>query len=263
MNTTSKKRRIIGPDAVFHICVLAGLLVVWQAGVWIFDVSELLLPAPTAVLRETAKIAPLLLENAGSTVGASLVGFAAAALGGVALGILLVSSNVTEKAVFPLLLMSQTMPKIAVTPLLLIWFGYGMKSKIIVAFLMAFFPVLIDTMVGLRATPNELLLLARSIGACPLTVFRMFRLPYALPYIFGGLRVAAVFAVTGAVVAEFVGAENGLVYLLVVAQSQYQTSVVFGIIALLSILTMLLFGLVELVERRAIPWYHATRAYSV
>jgi NitT/TauT family transport system permease protein len=173
--------------------------------------------------------------------------------------VLLTSSWWLDAAVFPLLVFSQTVPKVAIAPLLMIWFGFGMQSKVFVTFLIAFFPVLIDTMLGLRATPPEMLLLARSTGAGPLTIFRRFRLPYALPYIFGGLRIAVVFAVTGTVVSEFVGAESGLVYLMLVAQGQHQTRLVFAIVVILSLLTVALFNAVEVVERRTIPWYGAIR----
>jgi NitT/TauT family transport system permease protein len=184
---------------------------------------------------------------------------------GLVLGVLLTSSWWLETAVFPLLVFSQTVPKVAIAPLLMIWFGFGIQSKVVVTFLIAFFPVLIDTMLGLRATPPDMVLLARSTGAGWLTIFRKFRLPYALPYIFSGLRIAVVFAVTGTVVAEFVGAERGLVYLLLVAQGQHQTRLVFAIITLLSALSVGLFATVELVERRVIPWYgwmRRERAYA-
>ena len=239
--------------------VLLALILLWELGTRFFQVSPLILPPPSSVIVQTIAETPLILNNVGSTLIAIFVGFFAASIGGAVLGALMISSSVIEKTVFPLLILSQTIPKIAIAPLLLIWFGYGLKSKIVVSLLMAFFPVLIDTMVGLRSTPQELILLARSMGAGPFTQFRRFRLPYAMPFVFGGLRVAAVFAVTGTVVAEFVGGENGLVYLLSIAQAQYETPVVFGIIIILSVITMIMLALVEAVEQWTIPWYIATR----
>jgi NitT/TauT family transport system permease protein len=230
-------------------------LVGWELAVRFLRIPERLLPAPSAVVAEIAAKAPLLWSHGIETLQAILLGFAISAVVGIALGALLASSWWLDVAVFPLLVFSQTVPKVAVAPLLMIWFGFGIKSKVLITFLIAFFPVLIDTMLGLRATPQEMILLARSTGASAATIFQKFRLPFALPYIFGGLRIAVVFAVTGTVVAEFVGAESGLVYLMLVAQGQHQTRLVFAIVAILAVLSVALFGLVEQLERRVIPWY--------
>jgi NitT/TauT family transport system permease protein len=243
----------------FIVGVPLACVVVWEAAVRGLGIPERLLPPPSAVLAEAVAKAPLLWGHGLETLRAILLGFAISVLVGIALGVLLTSSWWLEAAVFPLLIFSQTVPKVAIAPLLMIWFGFGIRSKVLVTFLIAFFPVLIDTMLGLRATPPDMLLLARSTGAGPVTIFSKFRLPYALPYIFGGLRVAVVFAVTGTVVAEFVGAESGLVYLMLVAQGQHQTRLVFAIVAILSLLTIALFAAVELVERWTIPWYAAIR----
>ena len=236
------------------------LCLVWELAVRGLGVSDRLLPAPTAILGEMYARAPMLLTHGIATIGAVLLGFALSAVFGVLLGAILVSFRWIDLTVFPLLVGSQVVPKIAIAPLLLIWFGNGLQLKMLVAFLMAFFPVLIDTMVGFRAMPRETMLLARSMGASRIDIFRKFRLPYALPYIFAGLRVAAVFAVSGTVVAEFVGAENGLVYLLVVGQSQQQTRLVFAVVVILSVLSLLMFAAVEYAERLFVPWHGRRRA---
>jgi NitT/TauT family transport system permease protein len=251
------KRRL--ESLAFSVGVPVAGVVAWEAGARGLGIPDRLVPPPSAVLAEAVAKAPLLWGHGLETLRAILLGFAISALVGIALGVVLTSWWWLDAAVFPLLVFSQTVPKVAIAPLLMIWFGFGIQSKVLVTFLIAFFPVLIDTMLGLRATPSDMLLLARSTGAGPLTIFRKFRLPYALPYIFGGLRIAVVFAVTGTVVAEFVGAESGLVYLMLVAQGQHQTRLVFAIVAMLSILTVALFAAVELVERRTIPWYAAVR----
>jgi NitT/TauT family transport system permease protein len=248
----------IGPQLLVPILVC----VAWEAAVHASGVDQRIIPAPSSVLSEIGAKAPLLFAHAIPTVSAVLIGFAASTVVGVLLGALLASSKLLDAAIFPLLIFSQTVPKIAIAPLLMIWFGFGIGSKIVISFLMAFFAVLMDTMVGIKAMPPELLQLARSMGAREATIFTKFRLPYALPYIFGGLRVASVFAVTGTVVAEFVGAENGLVYLMLVAQASQQTSLVFAIVIILSLLSIAMFETVELIERKVVPWYSYRHAVA-
>lgn len=259
MNPGWTMRRIADGVPLALVVPLAVCLA-WEVAVRAFRINERLLPAPSTIIEEMYVKAPLLMSHGVTTVGAVLLGFLASAVIGILLGALLVSSKWLDLSIFPLLLGSQAIPKIAVAPLLLIWFGNGLQLKMLVTFLMAFFPVLIDTMIGFRALPRETLLLARSMGASPFDLFRKFRLPHALPYIFSGLRISAVFAVSGTVVAEFVGAETGLVYLLVVGQAQHQTALVFAVVVILSILSMLMFGAVELAERRFVPWYGRRRA---
>jgi NitT/TauT family transport system permease protein len=246
----------------YPVAVGVLLLLVWEVAVRLLHVPDRLLPPPTTVLAAGVTRAPLLWDHGLETLRAILLGFTAAVVVGVALAVAMTSVWWLDAALFPLVVMSQTVPKVAVAPLLMIWFGFGIQSKIVVAFLIAFFPVLIDTMLGLRAMPVDMLLLARSAGAGPLTVFLKFRLPHALPYVFAGLRTAAVFAITGAVVAEFVGAEKGLVYLLLVAQGQYQMGLMFFIVLVLSLLGIAMLATVERLERRIIPWYVWMRAGS-
>jgi NitT/TauT family transport system permease protein len=245
-----------------QIVVPLAALAAWELTSRMFRLDTLL-PAPTAILAEIFVKARLLSQHGLETVNAVLLGLGASAVLGVLLGALLASTRWLSAAVLPLLVASQTVPKVAIAPLLMIWFGFGIESKVLIAFLMAFFPVLIDTMVGLQAVPAELILLARSMGARRIGVFLRFELPYASPYIFGGLRVAAVFAVAGVVVAEFVGTERGLMYLLAVAQGQHQSALVFGVVVILSVLSLLLFAGVELLERLLIPWYARARRSSL
>jgi NitT/TauT family transport system permease protein len=247
-----------GPWVVLPVA----LLILWEAGVRAFGVDQRIVPAPSSVFVEMIVKAPLLASHAVPTLSAIFIGFIMSAIVGVLLGALLASSKLLDAAIFPLLIFSQAVPKIAIAPLLMIWFGFGIGSKVLVSFLMAFFAVLMDTMVGIKAMPPELLQLARSMGAREMTIFAKFRLPYALPYIFGGLRVASVFAVTGTVVAEFVGAENGLVYLMLVAQSSQQTSLVFAIVIILSVISIAMFEGVELIESRVVPWYRYRHAVA-
>jgi NitT/TauT family transport system permease protein len=253
---------IEGTGFLYPLSAGVALLVLWEIVVRAFQVPDRLLPAPTAVMAAGAAKTELLWGHGLETLRAVLLGFVTAAVVGVIAAVLMTSFWWLEAAIFPIVLVSQTVPKVAIAPLLMIWFGFGIESKILLTFLIAFFAVLIDAMLGLRSTPADMLLLARSTGAGPLTILFKFRLPYALPFVFAGLRTAAIFAITGTVVAEFVGGEKGLVYLLLVAQGQQQTGLMFSIVIILSVLGILMLAGVEFLERRLIPWYLWMRAGS-
>jgi NitT/TauT family transport system permease protein len=165
------------------------------------------------------------------------------------------SSKRFDEFVMPTLLFFQVVPKVAVAPLFLVWFGVGVMPKILVAFLISFFPIVIDAAVGLRSMSPEMTDLARSMGATRMQVFARFRLPTSLPYLFSGLKVAATLAIAGAVVGEFVGADKGLGYLLLVTNSNMETSLMFAAIVALTIIGLTFFYLVELVESILIPWH--------
>jgi NitT/TauT family transport system permease protein len=173
-----------------------------------------------------------------------------------------VSSGIFEKCVYPLLVTSQVVPKVALAPLFLIWLGYGILPKIILVGLLAFFPIVIDTVAGLRSIEIEKIYLARSMGANPIQLFFKLRLPNALPQIFSGLKLAATFSVIGAVVSELIGASEGLGYLMVEAEGSLNTPIVFAAIGYLTIMGIGLFTAVSFVERLTIPWHVSRRAVA-
>jgi NitT/TauT family transport system permease protein len=187
-----------------------------------------------------------------------LWGFALAVLIGVPLAMVIVASPSFERAVYPLLVASQSVPKIAVAPLLIFWAGLGIFPKILVAFLISFFPVVIDTVVGLRSVEPEMLHLARSMGASGPKVFLKIRLPHALPNVFAGLKVAVTLAVVGAIVGEFIQADRGLGYALLQANAMLNTKLSFATIVILAVIGVVLFAVVDRIERWLIPW-HASR----
>jgi NitT/TauT family transport system permease protein len=193
------------------------------------------------------------------TAGEFLFGFALSVVVGVPLGALLVYARPVELAVYPLLVASQTVPKAAIAPIFVVWLGAGMTSKVLIAFTIAFFPIVIDTAIGLRAAPPEAVNVVRSMGATPLQVFWYVRLPNALPNIFGGMKVASTLAVVGAIVGEFVSAEKGLGYLVLVANGELNTTLVFATVVTLSILGVVFYFLLELLERFVIRWHVAAR----
>jgi NitT/TauT family transport system permease protein len=164
-----------------------------------------------------------------------------------------------DKFITPILLFFQTVPKIAIAPVFLVWLGFGPSSKILLAFLISFFPIVIDTAIGLRSISPEMIDLARSMGATKLQIFMRFRMPTALPYFFGGLKVAATLAVVGAVVGEFVGADEGLGYLLLIAGSNLDSPLLFAAIVALTALGLILFYIIEILEHYLIPWHVSRR----
>jgi len=172
---------------------------------------------------------------------------------------LLVSSRTFNRAVYPLLIGSQVVPKVAVAPVFLVWFGFGLMSKVMITFLVAFFPVLIAAVVGLQATEIEKLYVARAAGASELQLFRLVRLPNALPVIFGGMKVSITLAVVGALVGEFVAAENGIGRVLLTASGNMDTELLFAGIFALVVIGVALFVLMEGLERLALPWHISQR----
>ena len=192
---------------------LAGILVflaVWEAGVRILKVPPYLMPPPSAVFLVFVNEFQKLLYHGWVTTYEMLAGYALAVAVAVPLAIAITSSERFDRFITPQMLFFQVVPKVAIAPLFLVWFGVGATPKILVAFLISFFPIVIDAAVGLRSMSAEMRDLARSMGASRWQVFAQFRLPTSLPYLFSGLKVAATLAVAGAVVGEFVGADKGL-----------------------------------------------------
>lgn len=248
---------VIWPTAAFLLMLLA-----WEASVVIFNVPAYMLPRPSAVLVRTVESAPQLLAHAGPTLLEILLGFGLSVIVGVPLAITVVSSRRLEQALYPIIVVAQIVPKIAIAPLFVVWFGFGLEPKIIIAFLIAFFPVVIDTAVGLRSMPQEVIDLARSMGAGPTGLFVKIRFPHALPSFFGGLKVAITLAVIGAIVGEFVSSNRGLGYLLLIANGQLDTTLLFADIVVLSLIGILLFWAIDAVERLTIPWHVSQREPS-
>ncbi len=238
-----------------------GLLVVvaWELATIVFDADERLFPAPTDVIAAFFEDPAEILRNAAITLVEMLIGFVVGTMVGVALGILLTYSTMVRSAVYPWLIVSQTIPIPAVAAVLVIWFGFSLLPKVIVVGLIVFFPVAVATADGLRSVDPEMVKLVRSFGAGKGRIFREVRIPVALPYVFTGAKVAATFSVLGAVFGEWVGARGGLGYLLLLENRAVNTDAVFAIILTLSVLGVGFFGLIALLERLTIPWYHLDR----
>lgn len=245
-------RNIIYPGATF-VVFLAG----WYAASTILEVPAYLLPRPDAVIARLIEDFSFLMNHSWVTVYETLGGFLLSIVIGIPLAFALVSSRVLDRAIMPWLVLSQTFPKVALAPLIVVWFGLGMWPKILVTFLVAFFPVVISAVVGLRSMENDMVELATSMRASKFQIFWKFRLPLALPNIFAGLKVSVAFSVVGAVIAEWVGATEGLGYLLLVANANLDTPLLFSVLVILTVIGIVLYYGVEYLEERVIPW-HAT-----
>jgi len=243
---------------IMKLTPLAGVLVflgVWEVVVRLLKVPAYLLPPPSEIIRvfvdEFAKLA----FHGWVTLYEMLLGYALAVAVAIPLAIAITSSERFDRFTMPTLLFFQVVPKVAIAPLFLVWFGVGALPKVLVAFLISFFPIVIDAAVGLRSMSAEMRDLARSMGASRMQVFAQFRLPTSLPYLFSGLKVAATLAVAGAVVGEFVGADKGLGYLLLVTNSNLETALMFAALFALTFIGLAFFYAVEFLEALLIPWH--------
>jgi NitT/TauT family transport system permease protein len=242
------------PVWLLPVLALALMTTVWELLIDLLDVPLFVLPAPSVIFRASLEGWRQLPFHAFITLYETLVGFAVATVIGVGLGILIVSSWLLRNAFYPILLVAQSVPKVAIAPVLLIAIGYGELPKIIIVFLVCFFPIVVSTAAGLEAAPPEILDLARAMSATRIDTFRKIRFPAAIPHVFVGLKLAMTLAVIGAVIGEFVGSDRGLGYLILVSTSQANTGLAFGAIGVLAIMSIVLFYGVEALERVVVPW---------
>jgi NitT/TauT family transport system permease protein len=247
---------------LYPIATIVVILAAWELASRLGHVPRYILPSPTGIAHRFAQLHALILKESLFTLQATLLGFGLSVLIGVPLGMALVSWRTFNRAVYPLLIGSQVVPKVAVAPLFLVWFGFGLMSKVLITFLVAFFPVLIAAVVGLQATEIEKLHVARAAGANKLQLFWLVRLPNALPVIFGGMKVSITLAIVGALVGEFIAAENGIGRLLLSASGNMDTELLFAGIFALVIIGVVLFVLMEAFERFALPWHISQRVLS-
>jgi len=240
------------------LALIVAALLVWEAAVKVTHTPQWLLPPPSAVFRSLIDDRAILLPNALVTLSEVLIGFALAVAAGIGLGIAVYCSRTLDRVLYPIIIASQTVPIPALAPLLLVWFGYGLLPKILVTALVGFFPIVVNTVEGLRATDRDVVNLLRSFGAPRGVVFRLAEFPASLPAIFAGAKIAVAVCVIGAVFGELVGAKAGLGYLMTRAMAQFATPRLVAAIVLLSLMGVGLFAAIGLVERIALPWRRYT-----
>ena len=230
------------------------LLALWEAVVRLLMIEPWLLPAPSAILRALGEGGPLFAQHTAVTLYESLLGFLLAVVLAFALAFAMDALPLVRRALYPLLVASQTVPIISVAPLFLIWFGYGLLPKVLVAVLVCFFPVAVSLLDGLAGVDGELIDLLRSMGASRLTQLRLVKLPAALPALFSGLKIAATYSIMGAVIGEWLGAQAGLGYYMTLSQRSFATARVFAGIGIITLLSLAVFKVIEFLEHRLMPW---------
>jgi len=233
-------------------------LTVWALVKEIFDIKSLFLPSPAEIADAFIQLPDYLMRRAWETLWVTLLGFALAAVGGLIVAILLTASQVVERAVLPLVVALNAVPKVALVPLLIMWLGRGELPKVLLVVLICFFPIVVSTMAGLTSTPADLGELVRSLSASRAQAFVKVRFPWALPHVFVGMKVAMPLAMIGAVVAEISNPNSGLGAVVVNSQPQLNTPLAFAAIALLAAMSVSLFYLVVAAERLLLPWVRET-----
>jgi NitT/TauT family transport system permease protein len=239
-----------------------GLLALWEVAVRVLGVKEYLLPPPSTIWIEFTKRMPVVMDGAWVTTQEILGGYLLAVVVSIPFALAVTYSRFMENAVYPVVVFLQIVPKIAIAPLFIIWFGFGFTSKLLLVFLLSFFPIVVSSIAGFKSLDPDVMDLARSTGAGEWLMFRKIRLPQAMPSIFTGLKVGAALAATAAVVAEFVASNRGLGYLLLEYNGNLETAMVFAVVLVLSAIGLLVYYAVELLERLAIPWHVSHRASS-
>jgi NitT/TauT family transport system permease protein len=235
------------------------LACVWEAAVYLFAIPDFILPAPSAIALSLYRglASGVFVYNFLVTAFQTLVGFVIAAVIGTAIGAAVAQFSIIERVVYPWLVALQTLPKIALAPLIIIWAGYGISSKIIIVTLAAIFPVLVNTIMGLKSCDQGKLDLMRSLGAGRWETFRTVRLPNALPFIFAGLNVAIVLAILGSIVGEFVGSKAGLGNLILEANFQFDVARIFAVLVILGVFGVFLSHLMRMAQRHFLFWNKA------
>jgi NitT/TauT family transport system permease protein len=242
---------------VLPVAVFVGLLIVWEAAVPLFSIQQIVLPPPSGVAVTLVDTAGPILFHARQTLMTTLIGFAAAVVLGLVLGFAIGASAAVNDAVYPLLVGFNSIPKAAVVPLLVMWFGIGSVPAVLTAFLLAFFPIAVNVAVGLATLEPELSDVLRVLGASRWQIFRKVGVPRTMPLFFASLKVAISSAFVGSVISETVASNAGIGYLMAVAASDFNTRLAFAGLFVLAALGVLLYGLFAAVERRMTAWAYS------
>lgn len=245
----------MNPEILYPAVAIFLTLAAWQLLVVGFRLPSTFLPTPVAAFRKVVASYHTFSSHGLITLYEILAGFALSVVIGVLTAVVMVWSRILDKVISPVLVFLQTVPYISVAPLLIIWFGFDMKSKIVVSFLMGYFPIVIAVAAGMNAVESEMVDLIRSMSASKWQVFWKGRLPNSLPYLFSGAKISVALATSGAIVGEYVGSDKGLGYLIVVANSDTNAELLFGTLIVVSALGVSFFWVIRWVEKLVIPWH--------
>ncbi|UOM35385.1 ABC transporter permease [Acuticoccus sp. I52.16.1] len=241
--------------------VIAGAtLIVWQLACWVFDIKRFVLPAPTDIAASLWKWKEVILIHAGQTLYTTILGFFFAVLGGLALGVAVGYSRMLYKALYPILIAFNSVPKVAIVPVLVIWFGIGTIPAVITAFMLSFFPIAVNVAAGLATVEPELEDVLRSLGATRRTILFKVGLPRSMPYFFASLKVAITLALVGSVISETIASNAGIGYLMLNASSRFDVPLVFAGLFVVAVMGVAIYTAFAAVETRTTGW--ATRGQT-
>jgi len=235
-------------------CFVIGLLVIWEAVCLLFDIPLFLLPSPMAIIGSLQKWTAPIMENAGYTFVSTLIGFSLAVVLGIALGVLIGSSRLVYRGLYPVLVAFNSIPKVAVVPVFVIWFGAGTIPAVLTAFMVSFFPIAVNIATGLATVEPELLDVLRALGASRRDILMKVGLPRSMPYFFASLKVAITLAFVGTIISETVASRRGIGYLMMAATSNFDTPLVFAGLIVTSVMGVAMYGVFAVVEKRVTGW---------
>ena len=236
------------------VILLLATIVVWEAVVRIFAISAFIIPAPTEIAQSLVAQWSTLMQATLVTAGEILFGFLVSVVIGIAIALVIVRFDWLGRALYPLVVLFQNVPKVALAPIFILWFGYGLAPKIGLILVIAFFPVTLSMLAGMQSVDRSLLSLMNSVGASPTQILFRIRVPHSLPNLMAGTKIAATLSVIGAIVGEFAGASDGLGYVIQFASTQLDTALVFAALLLVSVLGIAFYYAAEILERIIVPW---------
>jgi NitT/TauT family transport system permease protein len=252
--------KIINKKGVLPIFAALGFILFWQIAVSVFSVPKYMLPGPYEVLYEIFVDSPVsLIKHSLITLYEAVLGFMLAVIVAVPFSVAVVWWRPVEKTLLPLMIFIKTVPKVAIAPLFIIWFGFGPFPKVIISFMIAYFPLVIEMIAGLRAVEPTVIRLLRSMSASKFQIFTKARIPNSMPHFFSGIKLASLFCLVGAIVGEFMGSQDGLGYLVLYAMARFDTTLAFAVITVFMFLGRALFYFAELAERYTISWHVVMR----
>jgi NitT/TauT family transport system permease protein len=241
-------------DLGWPIGISLALIIAWEIAVRALGIRSIILPPPSEIIAALFQRHDLLLTHLWPSLYLTVLAFALSVVGGVLVAVIITYSAILRKGFYPVIVVSQVIPKIAIAPLLIVWFGTGMMSSLLLAFLISFFPMTINSALGFQSIDEDIHRMARTFMGTPWQIFWKIRMPNALPYIFGGMKISITLAIIGVIVSEFVASQEGIGYLIKLAGGLLDTPLMMAAITALSISGLALYGLIALVEQRAVYW---------
>jgi NitT/TauT family transport system permease protein len=248
------KRRAWLKDASWPLGMTLLMLAGWEAAVRLLHIRSIILPPPSEVVEVMIGRYDLLFEHLWPSLYLTILGFALSVVGGIIVAVLITYSEIVRKGFYPMIVVSQVIPKVSIAPLFIVWFGTGTMSSLLLAFLIAFFPMTINAAMGFQSVDEDIEKMARTFMGSRWQIFWKIRLPNALPYIFGGMKISITLAIIGVIVSEFVASQEGIGYLIKLAGGLLDTPLMLGAITMLSIAGLLLYGIIAEAERYAVYW---------